>query len=253
MTRKKTSVEKSTPQTLRERAEALVSAKSLQVQTLQTSDVEALVHELNVHQVELKIQNEELREAQMELIQSRDRYSELYDFAPVGYITLDTDGRILEANLTAVTMLGNERDKLLGANLSKFIANHSQDDFYLHRQSVHSAASKQVCELDMHKADGTPLTIRLESIARADDEGWQCHTVLINVTELRQAVEQVQEGEEHLRLAAAVTGFDTYGFGTYDFDKRSGRLVWSKQLLAIFGLPETTKPSEELFMALLGI
>ena len=106
MTRKKTSVEKSTPQTLRERAEALVSAKSLQVQTLQTSDVEALVHELNVHQVELKIQNEELREAQMELIQSRDRYSELYDFAPVGYITLDTDGRILEANLTAVTMLG---------------------------------------------------------------------------------------------------------------------------------------------------
>ena len=95
-----------------------------------------LLHELRVHQIELEMQNEELRRAQEELEASRARYFDLYDLAPVGYFTLSETGMILEANLTAATLLGVARGALVKQPLSHFIFREDQDIYYRHRRQL---------------------------------------------------------------------------------------------------------------------
>ena len=92
--------------TLRQRAEAWLRSNPAELSSMPVDDVQLLIHELNINHAELEIQNEELRQAQVELAQTRDRYVDLYEFAPVGYVTMTRDGSISEANLSAATMLG---------------------------------------------------------------------------------------------------------------------------------------------------
>ena len=94
---------------LRARAERQLQTAPRDLSQMSGGEVEKLVHELQVHQIELEMQNEELGRAQVEIQNSRDRFADLYDFAPVGYLTLNTAGVIIEANLTASTLLGVNR------------------------------------------------------------------------------------------------------------------------------------------------
>lgn len=184
---------------------------------LRTEDVQALVHELSVYQMELELQNEQLREAQAELAHTRDRFADLYDFAPVGYVTLNKDGDVVEANLTAATMLGVERKALLGTHISKFVDGQSQDNCYLHRQTVFAEISgtdgthsseKHVGELNMHKADGRPFVARLESVRFEADEGRRCRTAIVDITLVRRAQRQLKESEQRFRrLTSALTDY----------------------------------------------
>ncbi len=208
MPKKKTSGQKPDPASLRARAEEVLRAKPAERPTLPTADVQALVHELNVHQTELEIQNEELRRAQLELADTLDRYFDLYDFAPVGYLTLDKEGRILEANLAAANLLGVERKRLLGSKFSDRIEPDAQDAFYLHRQAVLSDNSRQVCELKLRNADGMPLVARLESIASGPEPKRECHTALIDVTTVHEARRRIEESNQRYhRLTDAVTDY----------------------------------------------
>ena len=95
-----------------------------------------MLHELRVHQIELEMQNEELRRAQAELDAARARYFDLYDLAPVGYCTLSEQGLILEANLTAATLLGVARGALVKQPFTRFILKEDQDIYYLHRKTA---------------------------------------------------------------------------------------------------------------------
>ena len=162
--------------------------------------VQALTHELGVHQVELEMQNEELRRVQLELENSRDRFAWLYDFAPVGYLTLDAEGVIREANLTATRLLGLDRQELLKKNLSRFVAAESQDDFYLHRQQVFTHASLQTCDLQMRRPDGATFSGRLETVVEAAGPGQpaQCLVALSDVTRLLRA-EALRQSEANYR------------------------------------------------------
>lgn len=123
----------------------------------------ALLHELRIHEVQLEMQNDELRKAQTELALSRDRFIELYDFATVGYATLDLKGVIVEANLTAAKMLCVVRQKLLGQQLHRFVASDSQDVFYLRQQLVFGNQPRHACDLALKTTNGSKLPIRLES------------------------------------------------------------------------------------------
>ena len=98
---------------LRKRAEAMLEREAIDIPDMSPEEARKLVHELRTHQIELEMQNEELRRAQDELVESRDRYSDLYDFAPVGYVTVSHKGLILEANLTLADMLRVERRALV--------------------------------------------------------------------------------------------------------------------------------------------
>ncbi len=106
---------------LRRKAEKILSKKPKAPQKISSVGTEKLIHELEVHQAELEVQNEELRKAQEEIDASRSRYVDIYDFAPVGYFTLDEKGVILEANLTGAKLLGTERQRLLKVPFSRFI------------------------------------------------------------------------------------------------------------------------------------
>src|SRR5215472_12122738 len=109
------------PPSLREQAEAAWQGRRRGSATIAPKDAGALVHELEVHQIELELQNEELRRAQTELEESRDELRDLYDFAPVGYLTLREDSVILRTNLRVAALLGLECDALIGNNSCVFL------------------------------------------------------------------------------------------------------------------------------------
>ncbi|MDZ7760741.1 MAG: PAS domain S-box protein, partial [Desulfovermiculus sp.] len=144
-----------------------------------------------MHQIELEMQNEELRTAQEEIEESRARYFDLYDRAPVGYCTLSEKGLIQEANLTATTLLGVNRAALIKQPISRFILKEDQDIYYLHHKKLFETGEPQECELRLLKPDGRFFWGHLtETAAQAKDGAPVCRVVLIDITERKRAAEE---------------------------------------------------------------
>ena len=206
---KKITREPAPPGRLRRRAEALLKKSPHPGSQAPAADVQKVVHELGVHQVELEMQNEELRRTELELTRSRDRFSDLYDFAPVGYLTINLEGTVLEANLTAAKMLGVVRNQLVAQPFSRFIEHNSQDNFYRHRRAVFSSGKPDTCELVLRRADRTGLPVHLESLPFTGDAVRirQCRIALVDVTELKRTEAALRESrdslEEKIRLRTA--------------------------------------------------
>jgi PAS domain-containing protein len=116
---------------LHKRLKKTPGISSIQLNEMTSEDVQRLVRGLQLHQIELEAQNEELRAVQVGLAQSRERYVDLFEFAPIAYLTLDKNGRILETNLAAHAMLGCDRRDLLSASLAKFIRPEYQEAWHL--------------------------------------------------------------------------------------------------------------------------
>lgn len=185
---------------LRERAEALL--EQLPEREVSAENVLDLLHELRVHQIELEMQNTELRRAQRDIEASHERYVRLYDFAPIGYLTVNKFGIIEAANLTMAKMLGVERGKLLDASLHLYIARNDRDVYYLHRLQLFESRAPQACELKMLRKGGATFDARLESIImQIEHEEPASWVVVSDITERKQteaALHQAQL-EEALR------------------------------------------------------
>lgn len=179
---------------LRRQAEEILNQERINFQQETIQDLQKLVHELRVHQIELELQNEELRQAHYDLEASRDRYSSLFDFAPVGYFTIDQQGIILEANLTTTTLLGYERRALINQPFTRFIASKDQDAYYLFQRALFSQRTPHTCELNFVKKNGAIFDGRLEALITQDhrDELPHCLLVLIDITERRQMQRRLQ-------------------------------------------------------------
>ncbi len=149
------------------RMEEAQAPKHLEV--LSPEEARLMLHELHVHQVELEMQNEELRRAQVELNAARARYFDLYDLAPVGYFTLSGKGLVLQANLTAAALLGVARGSLVKQLLTRFILKEDQDIYYFHRKQLIESGEPQACELRMVQDDGTSFWAHLAAISAQDD------------------------------------------------------------------------------------
>lgn len=193
---------------LRQQAEAFLRTTGTDIQAIPVEEVQRLVHELQVYQIELEMQNEELQRAQQELAMARDRYSDLYDFAPVGYLTLDREGVIVEANLTVATLLGVDRGRLLQKKLAHFIAPADQDIFYRHRQALHATGTRQTCELHLQPQGGRPLVVGVVSTVAPDESGanTRCHTALTDISERKHVEEQVQQQRDLLDVTLSSIG-----------------------------------------------
>jgi two-component system, cell cycle sensor histidine kinase and response regulator CckA len=206
-------------QALRRRAEALADeaagGKPENVEVLSPETVRRALHELRVHQIELEMQNEELRRTQEQLEVSRARYFDLYDLAPVGYFTLSENGLILEANLTAATLLGVARGALVKQPLSRFILREDQEIYYLYRKALVETGAPQAWELRMLKKDGAPIWVRVEATTAKDVDGaLVCRAVMSDITENKRAEDertklevqnrQLQKAEGLGRMAGAI-------------------------------------------------
>ena len=182
---------------LRQQAEAFLREKVVQSPEtevdLSPEAARQTLHDLRVHQIELEMQNEELRRAYAELDAVRTRYFDLYDLAPVGYCTLSESGLILEANLTATTLLGTTRSALIEQRIAHFILKEDQDLYYRHRKQLFATGAPQTCELRMVKKDGMIFWAHLEAIAAQDEHGASvCRVTLNDITERKQAESKFQ-------------------------------------------------------------
>jgi len=188
---------------LRQRAEGIAREKAIRIpENIESLSVEAarqMLHELRVHQIELEMQNEELRRAQTELNAARARYFDLYDLAPVGYCTLSEQKLILEANLTAATLLGVARGALVKQPITRFIFKQDQDLYYKHLKQLFESGEPQACELRMVKMDGAPVWVGLEATVAQDADGMPvCRAVLSDITKRKQSEEALRETRNYL-------------------------------------------------------
>ena len=141
---------------LRIKAEEKLKEKKKAAKPVIEADVKKLLHELQVHQIELEMQNEELREANETAETALKKYTMLYDFAPLGYFTLEKDGSISELNFTGAEMLGDRRVSLVNSNFKLFVSEGSQSVFNKFFSKVFTSNIKESCEV-MLGYDGKPL------------------------------------------------------------------------------------------------
>jgi two-component system cell cycle sensor histidine kinase/response regulator CckA len=206
-------------QALRKRAEALAGERAGEMpEDLEAPPLEVALralHELRVHQIELEMQNEELRRTQEELEVSRERYFDLYDLAPVGYFTLSEQGLILEANLTAAKLLGVPRSALVKQPLSRFILPQDQDTYYLHRKALLETGAPHAWECRLLKKDAGTFWAQVEATTAPDSDGASAWRALVSdITErkseeteraeLEAENQQLQKAEGLGRMAGAI-------------------------------------------------
>lgn len=169
-------------------------------------DLTQIIEELRIHQVELEIQNHDLREAQQQLEISREEYRVLYDSAPVGYFTLDPAGTILAANLTGAAQLGVARPALLNQNLTLYVAHADRDKFYLHLRRLMTSLARQTSELRLISGDGSPFKAQLESTPAMDlNKGIpQIRTVMIDITARKKLEAALAQYRNNLEVLVSV-------------------------------------------------
>ena len=204
--------EQKTPAELRKRAEEQLKSKKTPPRVMSDEDTRRLVHELQVHQIELEMQNDELRKSQAELEESRAGYSDLYDFAPVGYFTFDKHGLIREANLTAATELGIERSLFMNKPFRAYIVMEDREIFDSHLQKVYKSDARQTCEIRLKRKDGSEFYAQLESIAVLNSKGTNvCRTSYIDISSRKQTERAVLDAlavsvQRHAEISALLEG-----------------------------------------------
>jgi two-component system, cell cycle sensor histidine kinase and response regulator CckA len=172
---------------LRERAEKELKLTTIDAGKLPRGELLKLAHELQVYQIELEMQNDELRKSRLQLEESRQNYLDLFDNAPVGYLTLDENGTILEANLTVAEMLSSVAYLLVNSIFHHYIPRDDQDTFYVYLKKVFaSEAQKHTCQIKLHGKDSIEFYARLDSIPKQDIDGnIACRTTVTDITEYR--------------------------------------------------------------------
>ena len=229
------------PADMRQQAEEKVRVREaltpLNTASLSAGEIQKAFHELQVHQIELEMQNEELRRAQLERNVGRERYFNLFELAPVGYCTFSASGLIDKINLTAASLLGKPRSNILKQAFSRFIVKEDQPIYYSHRKKLLETGTSQECELRMLKEDGTLWWARLEAALAQDEEGSSTCSITISDITARKLAEE-QEKLRQRENQAFITLAEFTGRKDIDLDQLLQEFV--NKLPASWQYPEIT-------------
>ncbi|NTV06784.1 MAG: response regulator [Chlorobiaceae bacterium] len=215
---------------LRPKAEARLKTREKKIPDISVSqnEMQRIIHELAVHQIELEMQQEELLQSREELEEGLERFTELYDFAPLGYLTLARDGTILQVNLTGTKLIGVDRSELIGDRFGRYVAADELPVFNALLESVFSSSGNRSCEVMLRNDENPQLQpdlslslkevavpdriVRIDAVASSD--GQECRTVVSDISrekqverenaELQLRLIQVQKMESIGRLAGGV-------------------------------------------------
>ena len=194
------------------------------------ADILKLIHELEVHQIELEMQNEELTKAKEVAETATKRAINLYEFAPTGYFTLARDGRIIELNLSGAKLFEKERSYLINKQIGVFLSTDANQVFCHFLDKVFESKTKQNCEFTL-SAGGDNLThVFLTGITIENIE--QCWLTIVDITELRQAEETLKENNSRLKLAMQTANMDWWGL-----DIKTGSVTFEKRKAEMLGYP----------------
>jgi two-component system, cell cycle sensor histidine kinase and response regulator CckA len=226
---------------LRKKAEEKLKDSPEDFSSLSMEEKDRLFHELQVYQIELEMQNEELRRAQLELGAARNEYSDLYDFAPVGYFTVSEKGMIAAVNLTGASMLGVERQRLIGKPFSRFVHREDQDLYYFHKKALLEEMTQTSCELRLMGKEGCTFHAHLDCAPVQSGGGKAPH--------IRVAVSDITEQEEmkdQLRQALKMDSIGTLSGGiAHDFNNILSIIVGNAEL-AMEKVPEKNRAHSHL-------
>lgn len=164
------------------------------------SAIQRILHELRIYQVEQELKSLEFQETRRQLTEARDRYAELYDFAPIAYITFDNQAHITDLNHAAAKLFGQERELILNKPISHWLPEENSQDFIQHLFQVSFSRRKVVTEIKLRRLDQKLLCVRLESIAIRDEDGvaTRCQTAIIDITERKKAEEILRSAKNNL-------------------------------------------------------
>lgn len=211
------------------------------VSDLPADKIRRMLNELEVTQEEVKIQNEELLRVRRELEESRERYRDLYVCAPLGYLTLDADGKILNANLTATTLLRQDRSQILGSGITAFVHPESRQQLEQQLTSLVSGTAGLQCDIVIRRPDGSCRDVHVVSNASPaePDHDVQFRIILTDITERKKTEQLLQHSEQRLRLA-----LDFGRAGIWDWNMETGEVNWSAGLFSLLGYaPEEIEPT----------
>jgi len=187
---------------LRKVAEALVveedKNKNDEMERLSLEDTDSIVHELKVYQIELEMQNDELRRTQSELELTKARYFDIYNLAPEGYLILSEKGLIIESNLTAAVMFGESSHSLVKKRMTDYIFEEDQDVYYRYRKKLYESKLPQECEMRMMKNDQTVFWGHMKSTVVHEDGQQNCRMVISDISPRKTAEKDLKESEEKL-------------------------------------------------------
>ncbi|MGA9756694.1 MAG: HD domain-containing phosphohydrolase [Desulfobaccales bacterium] len=188
------------PKNLRRRAQARLKSRTADLEKISPEEARKLLQELRDHQAELEIKNEQLHQTQAELETALTRYTDLYDCAPLAYLTLDEGGRVLEANLAAARLLGAEKGRLVHQSLASFIPPEDKQKFQAYLVAVIQGQPAPPVELNLRGKGAGKVVVQLDSLRVSDAAGHpQVRTSLIDVTARRQAEKRLAVSYEQLR------------------------------------------------------
>jgi PAS domain S-box-containing protein len=183
---------------LRQKASRLLKSKQLVSTTPETaSESLKLIHELEVHKVELEMQNEELMQSRALAVESAEKYIELYDSSPVGYFTLLMGGTIVEINLCGAQMLGKERSHLMNSHFGFFISDDTKATFNHFLSNIFSNKTKETCEVSLLNSNNIKLAVHLTGMISKNKD--RCRINVVDITGLKQAELEIQLKNDELK------------------------------------------------------
>lgn len=181
---------------LRQKAEEQLKKQQSKTRSLSSeTDLLKLIHELEVHQIELEMQNIELVAAKEKAIIAEEKYTELYDFAPSGYLSLTKEGRITELNFAAAKMFGKERSQIIKSKFELFLSDNTRSVFSLFLDMVFTSKTKQTCEVTIATKSKLPLYANIEGVVSQNDEF--CIITMVDITKIRLTEIHLKDAKQH--------------------------------------------------------